>query len=113
MSSEITLELGDKIKKIAKMSLFLFFLQATAILCLFTEKPVFYKEIMAYSSLGCAITFFLLSKKHSAYWSLLENQQPITGQVKKEAWRRYFLAFAIPQAVSLIIFYLFLFANFK
>lgn len=51
MSSEITLELGDKIKKIARMSLFLFFLQATVILYLFTEKPVFYKEIMAYSSL--------------------------------------------------------------
>jgi len=113
MSSEITLELGDKIKKISRISLFLFLLQATVILCLFTEKPVFYKEIMAYSSLGCAITFFLLSKKHSAYWSLLETQQPITDQVKKEAWKRYFLSFAIPQIISQLIFWLFLFTNLK
>ena len=113
MSAEATFELGDKIKKIARASRFLFILQATVILCLFIEKPGFYKEVTAYSSLGCAIIFFLLSKKHSAYWSLLENQQPVTGQVKKEAWKRYFLAFAIPQIVSLMIFYLFLFSNFK
>lgn len=113
MSSETTLELTDKIQRIAKGSLFLFLLQATVILCLVFAKPIFYKEIMAYSSLALAITFFVLSKKHSAYWVLLENQQPITDQVKKEAWKRYFLAFAIPQIVSQLIFWVFLFANLK
>jgi hypothetical protein len=113
MSSEVAVDLDEKIKKIARGSLILFLLLATLILCLFVLKPVFYKEIVAYSSLVCAITFFLLSKKHSAYWVLLENQRPLTDHVKKEAWKRYFLAFAIPQMVSLMNFCLFLFTNLK
>lgn len=113
MSSEVAVELGEKIKKIARGSLTIFLVLATLILCLFIVKPAFYKEIVAYTSLVCAITFFLLSKKHSAYWVLLENQQPLTEQVKKEAWKRYFLAFAIPQIVSLMNFCLFLFTNLK
>lgn len=99
----------DKVKKLAQLATSSFILECFVIIFLLAHKPMFYREIVAGFSIACALFFFFLSKRHSHCWFLIENQRTLTDQEKSVAWRRYFVAFAIPQIASWLVFNVLLF----
>ena len=109
---EVTQSLDDKVKKLARGAIVLFLAEFCVILFLLLQKTAFSKEVLTYFSIGCYLLFFCVSKKHSHCWFLIEKQRTLTEQEKKEAWKRYFMAFAVPQFVSLFIFCVLLFTRF-